>query len=261
MTGGSSCLVFGGGPWCRALVPISLPECSLLLGTPDGRCCSNAQPPRAAVGPLRGATCRLRAESASHAAVRAAGSLVTHSSPAAAPSLPLSGQRAEPSPFPKAPAEVPGLPSWFRLGPRGAVAGRHGAPSGWAGATSSSLDLRSEGGRGGTLRDNAQVLTTAMTTYTVTPCPGTSMSAPTLRFWLRGRDHTRTVPGPRTSWPGWPAPSCGHTPQIHTHGEHSDSLGHSRGHREARIEAGGHLHGSASQPEPGPGPGVEATYL
>lgn len=109
-----------------------------------------------------------------HAAVRAAGSLVTHPSPAAAPCLPLCDQQVETGPFPKAPAEVLGLPSRFCLGPCRTVAGRRGAPVGWAGATSLSLDLRSEGRRGGTLRDNAQVLTPAMTTYAVTPCPGTS---------------------------------------------------------------------------------------
>lgn len=134
----------------------------------------------------------------------------------------------------------------FCLGPCRTVAGRRGAPIGWAGATSLSLDLRSEGRRGGTLRDNAQVLTPAMTTYAVTPCPGTSRCAPGLCFRLRGRDHACAVPGPRTSWPGPPAPSCSHPPQIRTHGEHGDSLGHSRGHREARIGAGSHLHGSVS---------------
>lgn len=181
-----------------------------------------------------------------HAAVRAAGSLATHPSPAAAPCLPLCDQQVETGPFPKAPAEVLGLPSRFCLGPGRTVAGRRGAPIGWAGATSLSLDLRSEGRRGGTLRDNAQVLTPAMTTYAVTPCPGTSRCAPGLCFRLRGRDHACAVPGPRTSWPGPPAPSCSHPPQIRTHGEHGDSLGHSRGHREARIGAGSHLHGRVS---------------
>lgn len=194
--------------------------------------------------PLR---CDLQALSSQpHAAVRAAGSLATHPSPAAAPCLPLCDQQVETGPFPKAPAEVLGLPSRFCLGPGRTVAGRRGAPVGWAGATSLSLDLRSEGRRGGTLRDNAQVLTPAMTTYAVTPCPGTSRCAPGLCFPLRGRDHACAVPGPRTSWPGPPAPSCSHPPQICTHGEHGDSLGHSRGHREARIGAGSHLHGSVS---------------
>lgn len=164
--------------------------------------------------------------------------------PLSASVRPAGGDR----PLPEGSCGSPGVA--FAVLPRAVpcrtVAGRRGAPIGWAGATSLSLDLRSEGRRGGTLRDNAQVLTPAMTTYAVTPCPGTSRCAPGLCFRLRGRDHACAVPGPRTSWPGPPAPSCSHPPQICTHGEHGDSLGHSRGHREARIGAGSHLHGPVS---------------
>lgn len=109
-----------------------------------------------------------------------------HSSPAAFPSLSLSDQWAETTSFRRLRRKSWGCLSLFCLGPCGSVAGRHGAPIRWAGVISLSLDLRSEGGRGGTLRDNAQVLTTATTAHAVTQCPGTGMSSTTLCFWLEG---------------------------------------------------------------------------